>query len=113
MQNKCLWSEWKPFPDPRKQEFIQAPFGPGVYELRRSDTKEFVLRGKGKNCAYRMTSLLPLPYGRGTRKNEEKRRYVFQNIKLIAYRCCACSTDAEASKLEVARKKEAPCLFNT
>jgi len=28
------WSEWRRFPDPRKLEFLIAPFGPGCYELR-------------------------------------------------------------------------------
>ncbi len=82
MQNKNInrnrWSKWKPFPDPRKKEFIKAPFGPGVYELRRKDTKELILRGKGKNCAYRMISLLPLPYGQGTRHNEEKGSFLIK-----------------------------------
>lgn len=70
------WSDWSKFPDPTKKDFLCAPYGPGVYELRRSDTKELILRGEGKNCAARMTSLLPLPLGQGTRDNEAKRVYV-------------------------------------
>ena len=111
--NKNQWSKWKPFPDPRKKEFIDVPFGPGVYELRRKDNKEkFILRGKGKNCAYRMASLLPSPYGQGTRNNKEKQEYIFRHIKKIEYRCCACATDNEAKALERKRKKEGSCIFN-
>lgn len=107
------WSEWLPFPDPRSQGFICAPFGPGVYELRRSDTKEAVLRGQGGNCAYRMASLLPRPLGAGTRNNEVKRAYVLANIPVIEYRTCACPSKEEAKALEGRLNREKPCLFPT
>ena len=107
------WSKWLPFPDPRNLDYISAPFGPGVYELRRSDTKKCIIRGKGKNCALRMSSLLPPPLGQGTRKNENKRNYTLKHIKKIEYRCCACSTDKAAKSLESKLNKEKPCLFPT
>jgi hypothetical protein len=107
------WSKWYPFPDPRKQGILLAPLGPGVYELRHSETKTLVLRGKGKNCAYRMTSLLPTPYGQGTRKNKDKRNYVFKHIDLIEYRYFPFGTDNEAREFEKILNKENPCLFNT
>lgn len=110
--SKNQWTEWKLFPDPRKKEFIQAPFGPGVYELRRKDTGELILRGKGQNCAYRMASLLPLPYGQGIRNNKEKREYVFRYIRKIEYHCCACLTNDAAVELESKRKQKLPCRFN-
>ncbi len=28
------WSNWKSFPDPRKGEYLYAPLGSGVYQLR-------------------------------------------------------------------------------
>lgn len=107
------WSDWKNFPDPRENDFFCAPFGPGVYELRRSDTKAVILRGEGKNCALRMTSLLPPPLGQGTRNNEAKRVYVLQYLRQIEYRCCACNTKAEARKLESKQNRELTCLFTT
>lgn len=30
------WSDWKSFPDPRKGEYLIAPFGSGVYQLRNT-----------------------------------------------------------------------------
>lgn len=107
------WSDWLPFPNPQSKGILRAPFGPGVYELRRSDTKKCVLRGKGKNCAYRMTSLLPPPLGQGTRNNEEKRNYVLENLDLIEYRYCPCTTDEEALELEAQLNRKDPCLFQT
>jgi len=105
------WSGWAPFPDPRKMEYIHAPFGPGVYELRRVDTKQLVLRGQGGNCAYRMTSLLPRPFGQGTRNNSSKRDYVYANLSQIEYRSCPCGTKDEAKKLEAHLNKNDPGVF--
>jgi hypothetical protein len=31
---KSEWSDWLPFPDPKARGILQAPFGPGCYELR-------------------------------------------------------------------------------
>ena len=34
------WSDWKSFPDAYHGEYIQAPIGPGVYEVcRRLDPR--------------------------------------------------------------------------
>ena len=101
------------FPDPRRRELITAPIGPGVYELRRTDTEELILRGSAKNCAYRMTSLLPAPLGQGTRNNAPTRDYVVANLASLAYRCCPCSTKAEARALEARLNREARCRFPT
>jgi len=107
------WSEWAAFPDPRKKEFLYAPMGPGVYELRRKDTGELVLHGSGKNCAYRMTSLLPATLGQGTRKNQGKRDYVMEHLTQLEYRCCACDTEAEARSVETRLKLDATYRFPT
>jgi len=107
------WSDWLPFPDPRKCEILIAPYGPGVYELRNRETNEFVLRGMGSNCAYRMSSLLPAPLGQGARNNANKRQYVLSHLPEVEYRCIACVSPSEAKALERERKKEQPCLFNT
>ena len=40
------WTKWERFPDPREKEFLVAPLGPGVYELRLKRTGRFVLLGK-------------------------------------------------------------------
>ena len=53
------WSEWRCFPDPQKGQYLYAPFGGGVYRLRNKATKEYVLFGKSKHVARRMSSLLP------------------------------------------------------
>ena len=99
------WSKWMPFPNPRKNGYIYAPFGAGVYELRRKSTGRKVLFGKSGNLAFRMSSLLPKPYGRGTRKNEPKQEYVLKYISDLEYRTVSCRTKEEANAAEKKLKK--------
>ena len=90
--------DWRRFPDPTKGEWLSAPFGPGVYELRLGS--EQVKVGKAKNVAYRMSSLVPQTWGSGSRKNAELREFVWQHLEDIEYRCYACASEAEAAELE-------------
>ncbi|MGV6815371.1 MAG: hypothetical protein ACWA5W_10260 [Phycisphaerales bacterium] len=41
------FTQFRPFPAPRKSEYLHAPLGPGVYDLRRISTKEHILFGIG------------------------------------------------------------------
>jgi hypothetical protein len=95
-----LWSEWQGFPDPRKGGMLTAPFGAGCYELRDRSNGKLVLFGKGSSVAFRMISLLPKPFGRGTRNNLAKRAHVFEHIADIEYRTLACATPQEAELCE-------------
>jgi len=94
------FNSFRPFPDPRKAEYLHAPLGPGAYDLRRISTKEQVLFGIVGRCANRMSSLLPKPLGTGTRNNECKRNYLLRRINDIEYRTCACESREEAANLE-------------
>jgi len=98
MTTEHAWSEWLPFPDPRKREMLTAPFGPGCYELRHGS--QMILFGMGSHVAQRMTSLLPAPFGHGTRNNSRKRGYIFDHLSNIEYRTLACSTREEAQECE-------------
>lgn len=109
---KSEWSKWRRFPNPRQRESLIAPFGPGCYELRKG--AQLVLYGKGENVASRMSSLLPVPFGCGTRNNAGKRAYVLENLKEIEYRTLACYTIEEAAECErQLRRKRSMYLFGT
>ena len=95
------WSEWLPFPDPRNRGILKAPYGPGLYQLKNVDSGEYILFGKGKNLAYRMSSILPAPLGQGTRNNKNKREYVLQNLKYIQYRTLGLSDSSSLKELEL------------
>jgi hypothetical protein len=107
------WTEWRPFPDPRQCEYLYAPFGPGVYELRNHRTGQHVLFGRGENVAYRMSSLLPSPLGHGTRNNADKRQYVLQHLPDIEYRTMACASRQETLEFEAALKYSQRFIFRT
>lgn len=105
------WSKWCRFPDPRQRELLCAPLGCGVYELRNLNSGELILFGKSKNVASRMTSLLPTPYGTGTRRNSDKRNYVWESISCIEYRTVATETEDDAVVIENKLKNENSYIF--
>lgn len=107
------WSEWKKFPNPKKGEYLIAPFGKGVYELKNRKTGELILFGESINVAYRMTSLLPPPEGQGGRKNTKKKEYVRDNINDIEYRTIPFDNKKDMNEWENNLKKNHNYKFNT
>ncbi len=59
------WTGWKSFPDDYYGEYIQAPMGPGLYEVCRSSTREQIAFGCTRNVAESLCDLLK---PRGLRK---------------------------------------------
>jgi hypothetical protein len=57
------------------------------------------------NVAARMSSLLPAPWGTGTRNNAEKRDYVAAHVGDVEYRTIAIATRDEAKQFERAELK--------
>jgi hypothetical protein len=106
------WSNWRPFPDPKKGGILTAPFGAGCYELRHRDGR-LVLFGTGGHVAYRMTSLLPKPHGTGHRSNEAKRAFVLEHLVDIEYRTSAAATVQEAKNCERELKSSDQHIFRT
>ena len=106
------WSKWNAFPDSKQGGYLRAPFGPGVYQLRRRSTGQLVLFGRGKRVAVRMTSLLPKPLGTGTRNNVAKIAYVHEHLVDIEYRTKPCVDEASAKAEERCFDKRA-FLFDT
>jgi len=107
------WSNWKSFPDPRKGDYLIAPLGSGVYQLRNRKNNKYVLFGRGDFLAYRMTSLLPEPFGRGTRNNKSKRVYVLNNLQDIEYRTISFIESNDAKRFESYIRSVEQYLFNT
>ena len=88
-------------------------FGAGIYQLKNKRTDQFVLFGRGDHLSHRMTSLLPHPYGEGTRKNKKKREYVWNNIDYIEYRTIACLTHEETVEIEREIRELKIHIFNS
>jgi len=107
------WSDWKPFPNPKKSGILTAPFGAGCYELRHRDGR-LILFGTAKNVAYRMTSLLPKDhYGAGHRSNTAKRAHVLMHLGDIEYRTVAFATGEDAEAFERELKSSGIHIFRT
>ena len=107
------WSEWRLFPNPEKGDYLCAPFGTGVYQLRNKKTGQYILFGTGCNLAYRMSSLLPELYGAGMRRNTQKREYVLEHINDVEYRTIAFTSKEIAKSFESFVKRQEYYLFNT
>lgn len=112
MINKT-WTVWQKMPAPNCCLEIKGPTGPGVYQIRNKLTLEYILFGIGKDCQKRMQSLYPKPYGRGTRNNDTKRKYILQNWQILEYRTLKTSTRKEAEEIERELKALNNHKFNT
>lgn len=51
------WSGWKRFPDAQRGGVVEAPIGPGVYEVRHTQTGRVVAFGHARNVANAITDL--------------------------------------------------------
>lgn len=111
MVDSGKWTQWRGFPDPRRRGYLEAPLGPGVYELRDTTDGRLVYCGCGGNVTYRMTSLLPRPLGAGTRNNRRLREYVLSHLVSLEYRTAACSSREEAADLERDLRARGEYLF--
>lgn len=87
------WSSWKRFPNADRGEHIEAPIGPGVYEVRRMHSGELVAFGHAASVAQALANLPARSRGRswgalfwrGAAPAEE-----------LEYRVCGVDTKAAA-----------------
>ena len=117
------WTKWKILPNPSKSydsfrtlmiKAVRNPSYPGVYQLKNSDTGEYVLFGVGVKVGERMCSLIPKENGGiGRRNNHYKREYVWKNLEHIQFRTITTETRNEALKIERFLKDQNIHIFNT
>lgn len=110
--HKNSWTKYSRFPSPLRNGYLNAPFGPGLYELKNKRLKKLVYVGEGIHVSYRMSSLLPKPYGTGTRNNLELRGYIFENFKDIYYRTLACASKTAAKQIQDEMITQNTYIFN-
>ena len=89
------WSTWKKFPDAFHGEHLEAPIGPGVYEVCHTASGEQVAFGYANNLAQALTNILLPPSKRGWPffRRAACPRYPIAELE---YRTCAASSGAEA-----------------
>ena len=90
-----IWSSWKRFPDTQSSGAIEAPIGPGVYEVRHTMTGRVVAFGHAKNVASALTEL-KLNGGVGAFARLFRKQPLMSRVSDLEYRTCAASTRAEA-----------------
>jgi hypothetical protein len=89
------WSGWKRFPDGEKADEIDAPVGPGVYEVRHTLTGRVLAFGYAANVAQALAELR-LNGGAGTFARLFRRQSLNARVPDLEYRICAAATRAEA-----------------
>jgi hypothetical protein len=52
------WTTWKSFPDDYHGEYIQAPLGPGLYQVCRASTRETIAFGCTRDVVGSLSDLL-------------------------------------------------------
>lgn len=53
------WANWKKFPEAEQRDFIDAPTGPGLYEVRYVSSGDLAAFDASSNVAYALSSLRP------------------------------------------------------
>ena len=89
------WSGWKRFPDAQFGDHVEAPIGPGVYEVRHTMTGRVIAFGHARNVANALGEL-KLHGGVGTFARLFKRQPPVSRVSDLEYRTCAASSRAEA-----------------
>jgi hypothetical protein len=92
MQN---WSSWKRFPDVYSGDHVEAPIGPGVYEVRHTLTGRVVAFGHSGSVANALSEL-KLNGGAGAFARLFCKPPMVSRVADLEYRTCAATTRAEA-----------------
>jgi hypothetical protein len=93
-----FWTPWRHFPDSVRGDLIQAPIGPGVYEVRRISNGEVVAFGPSASVARDLSAFRPqasrLPWARPFEREADAAR-----PSEFEYRTCATATLQEAKDM--------------
>jgi hypothetical protein len=88
------WTAWRTFSDPHSGLPLDAPEGPGVFEVRHMATGEQVAFAVSSNVAGSLATLIQ-PQASGLRSIFARRRIVHRRVDL-EYRVCATVSMKEA-----------------
>jgi len=86
------WTDWKRFPKAERGEQLEAPIGPGIYEVRDASTGALFAFGSADSVAQALAGLTAKP---GSFKSWLGFGDGISSLNL-EYRTCATSTKAEA-----------------
>jgi len=89
------WSSWRRFPDAQSGEHVEAPIGPGVYEVRHSMTGRLLAFGHAGNVANALSDL-KLNGGGSPLTRLFRRQPLMSRVADYEYRTCAAASRADA-----------------
>jgi hypothetical protein len=89
------WSSWKRFPDAQSGDHVEAPIGPGVYEVRHTMTGRVVAFGHSGNVANSLADL-KLNGGLSPFARLFGKQPLVSRVSDLEYRTCAAASRAEA-----------------
>jgi hypothetical protein len=90
------WTGWKSFPDDYYGEYIQAPLGPGLYQVCRTSTRETIAFGCTRNV---VDSLGDLLRPRGLSRWLSFRRGLRHDAGQLEYRTWGTASVADARQV--------------
>ncbi|HZL61242.1 MAG TPA: hypothetical protein VFC32_02970 [Pseudolabrys sp.] len=89
------WSNWRRFPDVKGGDQIEAPIGPGVYEVRHTLTGRLMAFGHAGNVANAISEL-KLNVGLSPFARLFRRPPLVSRVADLEYRTCAAASRADA-----------------
>ena len=89
------WSSWKRFPDVKSGDDIEAPIGPGVYEVRHTMTGRLMAFGHARNVTNAISDL-KLNGGVSPFARFFGRQPLVSRVSDLEYRTCAAASRADA-----------------
>lgn|SRR5512143_4095262 len=89
------WSGWKRFPDVQAGGNVEAPIGPGVYEVRHTMTGRVIAFGHTGNVANALADL-KLNGGASAFTRLFRKEPLVSRVADLEYRTCAAGSRAEA-----------------
>ena len=101
------WSGWKRFPDAQIGDSVEAPIGPGVYEVRHTKTGQLMAFGHAANVANAIAEL-KFDGGVGAIARLFGKEPLVSRVSDLEYRTCAAATRAAAADGPAADRLETP-----
>lgn len=92
------WTDWRTFPDVHSGLRLDAPAGPGVFEVRHVATGEQVAFAVSADVAASLATLIQ-PQASGLRSIFARKRILYRPVDL-EYRVCATASVKEARSEE-------------
>jgi hypothetical protein len=106
-----VWSNWKRFPDAQHGDSLQAPIGPGVYEVRDTASGELIAFDYSAHVASALSELMPDDSSSTWWRFRHRGQGALRSRNL-EYRTCATATKTEAKVVAARLSDRRHSVFN-